>query len=232
MVRVLKERLLWISQILKLNNFHLSAWIVRCVNKLTKRDTAIGPLTPQEITKARLLWDLYIQQKRFADTIRMIEKGAQCNLKDQLNLMIDGQGVIRCQGRYQNAELSQGAKCLKFLPRKERYTELVIEDSHYNMLHAGVSQTLAEIRQNYWIPRGRSEVRKVLNNCKVCQQTEGGPFKMPKMPPWPKERVMQSIPFEYTGVDYFGPMYVKYYTVEATQGHKGSLDMSVYLLCC
>lgn len=86
------------------------------------------------------------------------------------------------------------------------------------MLHAGVSQTLAEIRQDYWIPRGRSEVRKVLSNCKVCQRTEGGPFKMPKMPPWPKERVMQSIPFEYTGVDYFGPMYVKYYNAEETQG--------------
>ena len=38
------------------------------------------------------------------------------------------------------------------------------------------------------------------------------------MPPWPKERVMQSIPFEYTDVDYFGSMYVKYYTAEATQG--------------
>ena len=58
------------------------------------------------------------------------------------------------------------------------------------MLHAGVSQTLAEIIQNYWIPKGKSEVRRVLKNCKVCQQTEGGPFKMPKMPPWPKERVM------------------------------------------
>ena len=122
--------------------------------------------------------------------------------------MLDQRGVIRCHGRYQNAQLSQGAKYPKLLPRKEYYTQLVIEDSHCNMLHAGVSQTLAEIRQNYWIPKGRSEVRKVLKNCKVCQRTEGGPFKMPKMPPWPKERVMQSVPFEYTGVDYFGPMYM------------------------
>ena len=99
-----------------------TAWIIRFVNKLMKRDTVIGPLIPQEITKARLLWDLYIQQKRFADTLRMIVKGEQCNLKDQLNLMIDEQGVIRCQGRYQNAELSQGAKCPKLLPRKEHYT--------------------------------------------------------------------------------------------------------------
>ena len=61
---------------------------------------------------------------------------------------------------------------------------------------------------------------------------------MPKCPPWPNERVMQSVPFEYTGVYYFGPMYVKYYTTEAIQGespvtsHKESLDMSSNLFTC
>lgn len=34
---------------------------------------------------------------------------------------------------------------------------------------------------------------------------------MPKMPPWPKERVREAIPFEYTGLDYFGPLYIKHY---------------------
>lgn len=129
MGRVLKEKAAVDLSDIKAERFsslrkllRTTAWIIRFVNKLMKRDTVIGPLIPQEITKARLLWDLYIQQKRFADTLRMIVKGEQCNLKDQLNLMIDEQGVIRCQGRYQNAELSQGAKCPKLLPRKEHYT--------------------------------------------------------------------------------------------------------------
>ena len=34
---------------------------------------------------------------------------------------------------------------------------------------------------------------------------------MPAMPPWPKERVTEAQPFEYTGLDYFGPLYVKQY---------------------
>ena len=38
---------------------------------------------------------------------------------------------------------------------------------------------------------------------------------MPKMPPWPKERVAQSFPFEYTGLDYLGPFYVKIYTEDS-----------------
>ena len=62
--------------------------------------------------------------------------------------MLNQHGVLRCQGRYQNAELTHGAKCPKLLPRREHYTQLVIEDSHHDILHAGVSQTLAEIRQN------------------------------------------------------------------------------------
>ena len=37
---------------------------------------------------------------------------------------------------------------------------------------------------------------------------------MPQMPPWPKERVTKSIPFEYTGLDYFGPLYIKHYSAE------------------
>ena len=31
------------------------------------------------------------------------------------------------------------------------------------------------------------------------------------MPPWPKERVTEALLFEYTGLDYFGPLYVKCY---------------------
>ena len=57
--------------------------------------------------------------ERFADTIRMIKSGEQFNLKDQLNLMLNKHGMIRCQGRYQNAQLSQSAICPKLLSRKE-----------------------------------------------------------------------------------------------------------------
>ena len=40
------------------------------------------------------------------------------------------------------------------------------------------------------------------------------------MPPWPKERVVQALPFEYTGLDYFGPFYIKQYTDGDKPVHK------------
>ena len=84
-------------------------------------------------------------------------------------------------------------------------------------MHSGVSQTLAQTRMEYWIPPGRSQVKRVVKNSKVCRCIEGGPFPMPKMPPWPKERVAQSFPFEYTGLDYLRPFYVKIYTKDSNQ---------------
>ena len=32
---------------------------------------------------------------------------------------------------------------------------------------------------------------------------------MPEMPPLPRELVAWSLPFEFTGLDYFGPLYIK-----------------------
>ena len=126
-------------------------------------------------------------------------------------MKLDEQGLLRCHGRYQNAELSQGAKYPKLLPREEHYTCLVVEDNHYKMLHSGASQTLTQVRQEYWIPQGHCKVKKILKGCRICRYSEGGPFQMPKMPPWPRERVAQSLPFEYTGLDYFGPLYIYIY---------------------
>ena len=33
---------------------------------------------------------------------------------------------------------------------------------------------------------------------------------MPSMSPWPSNKVIRSLPFQYTGLDYFGPLYIKH----------------------
>jgi len=38
-----------------------------------------------------------------------------------------------------------------------------------------------------------------------------GAYSLPKMSPWPKEQVVEALPFENTGLDYFGPLYIKRY---------------------
>ena len=56
----------------------------------------------------------------------------------------------------------------QLLPRHEYYTSLLIKYVHERLIHAGVSHTLASLHQEYWIVKGRVEVKKVLSCCLVC----------------------------------------------------------------
>jgi len=48
-----------------------------------------------------------------------------------------------------------------------------------------------------------------LSRCVICKRHNGAPFTLPGMPPWPKERISKSAPFQYVGLDYLGPINVK-----------------------
>jgi hypothetical protein len=117
--------------------------------------------------------------------------------------------LLRCKGRLENSELTEGARHPILLPNKERLTHLIIERTHKKLLHSGVSQTLSRLRHQYWVIQGRATVKKVLNSCFMCRKVEGGPYEMPKMAPLPRKRVSESTPFTQTGVDYLGPLAIK-----------------------
>ena len=158
--------------------------------------------------EAELLWCKKVQSIEF-DNMFQNPNEKERNMLKQLDLFKDGDGIIRCFGRMKNADIPEVAKFPKLLPRGHHLTKLVVERCHKKMKHTGVSHTLSEVRNEYWIPRGRTEVRKVLTKCQVCVRHEGGPYKLPEMPPYPKERVTAAAPFSFTGLDYLGPLYIK-----------------------
>ena len=61
----------------------------------------------------------------------------------------------------------------------------------------------------YWIPKEQAEVKRVLRKCNVSQKCQGGLFKIPSMTLWPSNKMIRSLPFQCTGLDYFGPLYIK-----------------------
>ena len=132
----------------------------------------------------------------------------KCNIIKQLGIYKDSKSILRCRGRLENADLTEGARLPVLLPKHDIYTSLLIEEVHKNSLHVGVSQKLSLIRQKYWIPQGRSAVKPLLLKCSVCRHNEGGPYKMPSMLPLPAQRVTQSSTFS-RGLEYFGPLFVK-----------------------
>ena len=69
-------------------------------------------------------------------------------------------------------------------------------------MHNGVKDTLAELRSSYWV---RQFVRY---DCVVCRKHEGRPYQGKPSPPLPEHRVRKLCPFQTTGVDFAGPLYI------------------------
>ena len=166
-------------------------------------------LTTSELKDAKKYWELYIQQKNFREAYKALQTNQRNTLKEQLGLKLDEDSLIRCRGSFVNVKLPEEVKYPKLLPRKQHFKDLIIESYHKGLLHAGVTHTLSQLRHEYWIPHGRTEVKRVLRKCTICCRHEGGPYKMPPMAPWPKSRVMKWSPLTFVGLDYLGPLYIK-----------------------
>ena len=97
-----------------------------------------------------------------------------------------------------------------YLLNSEHYlSESIVKHLHTNLKHTSVKQTLAELRQTFWLCRGRNFVRRVLKNCFLCRKYEEPLFQYPITPPLTKLRLFNSYIFYTTGIDNFGPLYVK-----------------------
>lgn len=187
----------------------VTAWVERFVQKTRRKERTSGALKSCEIKRAELKWLLYIQRKCFQKDIMSIQQEQKSNLQRQLGLVIDEQNLLRCVGRLEHAGISEGSRKPILLPGKQHLTSLIIDFHHKELIHSGVSQTLARIRQRFWIVQGRANVKSVLRRCALCRRYEGGSYKMPPLSSFPESRVTKATPFSSTGLDYFGPVYVK-----------------------
>ncbi len=196
---------------LRLKVLRVTAYVLRFVLKTRKQATENAKyfLKAAEIQKAKEIWEKHVQKEKFAEIFESVINGTKNQLKDQLGIYIDKQGLLRCSGRLVNSELPEDTKFPKLLPSDCDFTRLTVEEIHSQVGHSKTKQTLATLRQEYWVPKGRITVQKIIEKCQICKTFEGGPFEAPKMAALPKARVVPSRPFTYTGVDYLGPLFIK-----------------------
>ena len=100
-----------------------------------------------EIHNTTLLW-VYVICRQFCEVFTVIRRNKVNCLQKQVGLEVDEFGILRCHGRFQNADMSESAKYPKLLPRHEYYTSLLIQYVHERLIHAGVSHTLASLHQD------------------------------------------------------------------------------------
>ena len=130
-------------------------------------------------------------------------------MKVQLALFTDEYGVIRSKGRLSNADLHYTAKYPALLPHEHYFTKLVVESCHERVNHCGVKDTLAELRTQFWVVRGRQFARSTLSRCILCKRLEGKPYHEPVIADLLAFRVQDGSAFSTVGVDYCGPLFIK-----------------------
>ncbi|XP_068742366.1 uncharacterized protein [Montipora capricornis] len=190
------ERFISLSKLVR-----VTALVLKFIQKL-KRKIEITDISMEDQNIATNLWYKDVQAK-------LEEKEKSSSTWEQLGVFRDANVLLQCKGRIQKSSLPYSTKHPILLSRKQHFTKLVIMQSHENVNHNGVGETLTEIRSQFWIIKGRQAVKDVLCKCVTCKKLQGRAYSSPPTPPLPAFRVSEEMAFSKVGVDFAGPLYVK-----------------------
>ena len=84
--------------------------------------------------------------------------------------------------------------------------EKLVAKAHKTTLHGGITLTMAEIRQKFWIPRLHKLTKRVLKSCWGCKRFRATPFPNSPIAPLHTDRTQGSTAFDVIGVDFAGPI--------------------------
>ena len=199
----------------------VTAYVLRFINNCRKHaEKKVGELEAEEIQRSETFW-VILTQKEFKSE-RKFEQ-----VSKQLRIYEDHKGVLRAQGRLEKAKLHINRIFPIVLPDRGHFIELLVRDAHFKVMHGGVNDTMAFLRERFWVLRLRQIARRLLRKCFICRLIEGKPYSGRPFPPLPKFRVLIDDPFSTTGTDYAGPLFVKTMPMDGKTG-----KVYIFLFTC
>ncbi|XP_066600085.1 uncharacterized protein [Prorops nasuta] len=197
--------------IVKLNR--VIAWAIRFIMNCRRgrRQVITEHLSPEELEEAMKKLIKSAQTNKLGSEVEKLSKNEQVPRRSSIRALspfLDADGIIRVGGRLRNANLPYDTMHPILLPKGHKLTELILQREHLRLKHAGPMTVLSSIRHKYWPVHGRSLAKRLVKNCIPCFKIRPVNCK-PKMGDLPMNRVKLARPFEISGVDYAGPLYVK-----------------------
>ena len=106
---------------------------------VTETITGLHSDRVEEVYYVKLIW------------IKVVQKSLQLmnNSGRQLNVFVDNNGLLRCGGRINNANVPYDVKFPYLIPKTHYFTKLVIICAHLVVLHNRVKETSNFIRSQY-----------------------------------------------------------------------------------
>ena len=188
------------------------AYVKRFINAMKhKRVSRAIFVSTEEITEAVMIILRQEQSKYHSEEIAALQSGPQVKKSSKILKLYPllYEGVLCVGGRLAQADLPDETKYPRIVPEKSELARLIIIDAHNATLHGGCNQVLAFIRTQYWIPRCRNQVRKLILNCVKCSRFTVK-CKQPLMGDLPRERIeIPSRAFQDVGLDFGGPFITK-----------------------
>ena len=193
---------------------HVTAWIFRFIHncRACKNSQNYSPLTVQELTNVETYWVSVSQQDQFPKEIETFKKRYNLNNSSSLlslHPILDSFGVLRVGGREQNSKSPFSSQHPVILHGKHRLIRLIIRSEHARLLHTGPTLLVASLGRRYHILGCRKIVRSITRGCLTCRRTSVRPHPQ-RLGQLPIECVTPDLVFDKVGLDYAGPVYIKY----------------------
>ncbi|UYV60621.1 hypothetical protein LAZ67_1001682 [Cordylochernes scorpioides] len=188
----------------------ITAWIYRFVFNVqcSFNERKKGHLSSSELTSSIHNIIRFIQSSEFQSEITCCKQKKSLSTNSYLIPFIDESGLLRVGGRLRHLNLQFDKKHPIIFPRDHFITELIVRQCHLDYLHSGLQLTMSAPRLRYWIPAGRSLVKKIIHQCMVCFRAKRQGTKQ-IMGDLPMHQIVKSNPFTKIGIDFAGPFLMK-----------------------
>ncbi|CAG9134415.1 unnamed protein product [Plutella xylostella] len=197
-----------------------------------KREKHTKFITAEEIKQTLESCIKQAQEIEFKDEIKQLKSEGSVPKKSKLrNLcpLLDESGILRVGGRIQQSHTDYDTQHPIILPATSHLSRLIIVDAHQKTMHGGPQLMLNYLRSKFWIMRARDLCKKSYRECVTCiRYSVKNTTQM--MGQLPEVRLKPNRPFKSAGVDYAGPINIRFSPGRGSKSYKGYICLFVCMV--